>query len=327
MTQEARGAPGAGGGTGARPLFAAAALRRADGRVLLVRHAAAADGADRGGAGDRWTLPAEPVAADETAEQAVERLLRARLRVAPARMRFSDSIALPGAIANVFLCTAWGGGPQYAPSDYLDAAWAPPHAPGAIELAAGVREWLRALPADPGADPAAAAPDAAALAADLAAAGEALLAAYLAIDAPWRDVSLDGDWAPIDLLAHCATVEAYYAAEARRLIAAPGHTWRGFNPDQEAAGRAGRARPADDRAERARLKALREETLAWLETLGPDELGAWGDHAGRGAVRVGERIARIADHDRAHAAQLAKMLRASQADPGGEEERDAAADR
>ena len=122
---------------------------------------------------------------------------------------------------------------------------------------------------------------------------DALRAAYLALDEPWRDVSLDGAWAPVDLLAHCATVEAYYASEARELLETPGHTWRPFNPAQGAAERAGRARPASDRAELERLDALRAETLAWLETLGQGELDAYGDHADRGAVRVGDRIARI----------------------------------
>ncbi len=55
-----------------RPLVAAIALRRRDGRVLLVRHA---DG-DRSGAGQRWTLPSEPVRDDEVVEQAMARLLR-----------------------------------------------------------------------------------------------------------------------------------------------------------------------------------------------------------------------------------------------------------
>ena len=69
-------------------------------------------------------------------------------------------------------------------------------------------------------------------------------------------------------------------------------------------------------------------TLAWLETLGQDELDAYGDHADRGAVRVGDRIARIVAHDKAHTQQLAKMLAASQADPDEDEEaNDAPADR
>ncbi len=298
----------------AKPLVASAALRRSDGRVLLVRHARE----ERSGAGSRWTLPSEPVADDETAEQALARLLADRLRLAPDRREFNDSLALPAAIANVFICSSWRGDPQYAPADFLDAAWAPPGTAPGIDLVEGVREWLRGLPADGGALPKSASVED--LTAELITARDALRAAYLALDEPWRDVSLDGEWAPVDLLTHCATVEAYYASEARELLETPGHTWRPFNPAQGEAERAGRARPASDRAEVERLDVLRAETLAWIEELTQDELDAYGDHADRGAVRVGDRIARIAAHDRAHTQQLAKMLAASQADPDDDEE-------
>lgn len=297
-----------------KPLVVSAALRRDDGRVLLVQHARE----ERSGAGARWSLPSEPVADDETAEQALARLLGERLRLAPARTEFSDSIALPLAVANVFLCTSWSGEPQYALADFADAAWAHPGGAPGIDIVEGVRNWLRDLPAEASAHVRSA--TAGELTAALIEARDALRAAYLALDEPWRDVSLDGDWAPVDLLTHCATVEAYYAAEARELLETPGHTWRPFNPAQGAAERAGRVRPASDRAEIERLDALRAETLAWLGTLGQDELDAYGNHADRGAVRVGDRIARIAAHDRAHTQQLAKMLTASQADPDEEEE-------
>ncbi|MYE47598.1 MAG: NUDIX domain-containing protein [Chloroflexi bacterium] len=305
-----------------KPLVASAALRRGDGRVLLVRHARE----ERSGAGSRWTLPSEPVADDETAEQALARLLGNRLHLTPARTEFSDSIALPSAIANVFVCSSWSGDPQYAPADFIDAAWAPPGSAPGIDLVEGVREWLSSLPADGGAVPKSASAED--LTAELIVARDALRAAYLALDEPWRDVSLDGEWAPIDLLTHCATVEAYYASEARELLETPGHTWRPFNPAQGEAERAGRPRPASDREELERLDTLRAETLAWLEGLEQDQLDAYGDHADRGAVRVGDRVARIAAHDRAHTQQLEQMLAASQADPDDDEEADdAPADR
>ena len=155
------------------------------------------------------------------------------------------------------------------------------------------------------------------LVAELEAARGALSAAYERFDEAWLDVSLDGDWAPVDLLAHCATVEAYYASEARRLAEEPGHTWRGFNPDQSAAERTGQPRP-EDRPAQARLLAIRADTLAWVEGLEPDDLAAYGNHAERGAVRVGERIQKIATHDREHTEQLAAMLAATEDDPDEE---------
>ena len=354
------------------PLVAAVALRRADGRVLLVRHAAAEAA---GATGGRWTLPAEPVADDEVVEAALARLLGERLHVrsnASQAPEFSESVGLPGAIANVFTCTEWSGEPQYAASDFADAAWAVPHSPGGVDLAEGVRDWLASAfpaaaapesppPARPAARPAAGSRRASAAKAPsprarpaaagqpapsgqtapakwamtveelteaLQAARAELTAAYAALDEAWRDVTLDGAWAPSDLLAHCATVEAYFAAEARRLLEEPGHTWRPYNVEQAAAERAGRPRP-DDLAERARLEAVRAETLAWLEGLAADDLAAYGNHEQRGAVRVGERIEGIARHDREHAEQLAKMLAASEADPDDDRDgdEDAAADR
>ena len=126
----------------AKPLVAAAALRRSDGRVLLVQHASE----ERSGAGRRWSLPSEPVADDETAEQALARLLNDRLHLTPDRAEFNDSIALPDAIANVFLCSSWSGDPQYAPADFLDAAWAPPGGAAGIDVVEGVRAGCRACP-------------------------------------------------------------------------------------------------------------------------------------------------------------------------------------
>ena len=118
------------------PIVAAVALRRTDGRVLLVRHT---DTAHPGAAEGRWTLPAEPVADDEVVETALARLLEQRLHLASDQVEFSESVGLPGAIANVFACAQWTGDPAYSADDYADAAWAAPHAPGAVDLVEGVR--------------------------------------------------------------------------------------------------------------------------------------------------------------------------------------------
>lgn len=331
------------------PIVAAVALRRGDGRVLLVRHT---DAGHPGAAEGRWTLPAEPVADDEVVETALARLLGERLHLASDAAEFSESVGLPGAIANVFTCTEWSGDPAYSADDYADAAWAAPHAPGGVDLAEGVRAYLAgAFPApeparaDTPRAPAPAAPAVPAvsmphtgepknlvrreaapaappavwsmtpddLVAELEEARETLTSAYARFDEAWLDVTLDGGWAPVDLLDHCATVEAYYVSESRRLAEEPGHTWRPFNPDQSAAGRTGRPRP-EDRATQARLAAVRADTLAWVESLDAEDLAAYGNHAERGAVRIGERVQLIAGHDRAHAGQLAAMLAATEAD-------------
>ena len=121
------------------PIVAAVALRRADGRVLLVRHT---DATHPGAAEGRWTLPAEPVADDEVVETALARLLQRRLHLASDATEFSESVGLPGAIANVFTCAEWSGDPAYSADDYADAAWAAPHAPGGVDLPESVRTYL-----------------------------------------------------------------------------------------------------------------------------------------------------------------------------------------
>lgn len=349
------------------PIVAAVALRRADGRVLLVRHA---DESHPGAVEGRWTLPAEPVADDEVVETALARLLEERLHLASDHVEFSESVGLPGAIANVFACAEWSGDPAYSADDYADAAWAAPHAPGRVDLIESVRTYLAsAFPAPApraparlqtradtpqtaargdtpqtaarGDTPAPAVPAVAMphsaepknlirseaapappavwsmttgdLLDELEEAREALTVAYERFDEAWLDVTLDGEWAPVDLLAHCATVEAYYAAESRRLAEQPGYTWQGFNPDQSEAEHAGLPRP-EDHAVRARLQAIRADTLAWIETLDDQALAAYGNHAERGAVRIGERVEQIARHDREHTEQLAAMLAATEAD-------------
>ena len=54
------------------------------------------------------------------------------------------------------------------------------------------------------------------------------------------------------------------------------------------------------------------------EALDSEDLAAYGNHAERAAVRIGERIQQIANHDRAHTEQLAAMLAATEDDTDDE---------
>lgn len=307
-----------------KTLVAAAALRRRDGRVLLVRHS---DG-EQSGFGTNWTLPYEPVNDDEVVEQAIARLLRERLHLASKRIEFSSSIALPNAIANIFLCTAWTGEPQYSDSDFLDAAWASPGETGSIDIVAGVRSWLEELPSEGNNLISRSSMSIEELVSEITSSRKALLAAYFELDEIWRDVSLDEEWAPIDLITHCASVEAYYISETRKLTETPGHTWRPFNASQAEIERLHRFRPKSDGAELARLDAIRTDTIMWIELLEQEQLDSFGNHPERGAVRIGDQISKIVSHDQAHTKQLAKMLVASQTDPAQDEDKnDASANR
>jgi ADP-ribose pyrophosphatase YjhB (NUDIX family) len=308
---------------------AAALLTRKDGRVLLVRHRD-----DDGAFAGRWSLPMEVVAPHELVEEALERGLRERLHVEPGPYEFAETLYLVGeggarVVVNAFACTGWSGEPHFGGRDYADAAWVGPAEfaaalagdPEAGSPALGeallpeLRAWLaQELGAGPAGDQRlsldAAPRSAEALAMELTEARTALLAAFEALTASERARPLDGGWTPLDVLVHAGSVEAYYAAEARRLLEMPGHAWRAFNEGQWEAEQRSRA-PLDEAEARARLARARAETEAWLRPLDETQLGAYGLHAERGAVTIANRIAKIATHDREHAAQLGTMAAAA----------------
>ena len=274
-------------------LAVAALLRRTDGRILAVR---AAQGPHAG----RWSLPLRAVATYELAEDAVTALVRDQLHLQPGAVAFADTLTLSSAgievVANVFECTGWRGEPQYRASDFADAVWVDPAGPGAIDLVAEVRGLFAATDAGEDGWPAR---DPAALLAVLDEARTALLAAAAAAD----DAAADAAAAAADLLASAAGFEAYVTAETRRLLHIPGHTWRPFNSDQATADRRARPRPAPSDARQA-LASARMETSLWVRSLTSEQLMAFGNHASRGAVRLGELLLESADHDRAIALRI-----------------------
>ena len=293
--------------------------------MLLVRHRS-----DDSQFAGLWSLPMEAVGEEEVAEEALERVLRDRLHVGPGASEFAETLSVGGAgdaryIVNVFTCTGWGGEPRFSERHYEDAAWVHPARCRELELVPELRSWLlRAF------DNTAPAADPASLTAALEEARDALLAAYDAIPQQSREQPLLGERSPLDLLAQAASSEAYYAAESRRLLETPGHSWQPFNEAQWEDDRS--MRPPEAEAEvRARLDRVREATLSWLPTLTGKQLAAYGNHPQRGAVTVGDRIEKIARCDREHVTRLEQMLGATRARPGPDGgaigEQDVAADR
>ena len=302
-------------------IAAAALLARDDGRVLLVQHPPA-----HAQFAGLWSLPMHVVPDGEVMEDAVERLLREVLHVAPGPFEFTETVYVAAAggeryIVNVFTCGGWEGEPRYSDDDYSDAAWTEPAAPGALDIVPDVRTWLVGAFSAAGEGGEA---DAQSIAARLAESRRELLAAYQSIAEPLRERPFDGSWSPLDLLAHVAAVEAYYGAETRRLLT-PGHTWRPFNDAQWEDDYRSRS-PETEVVALARLEAMRGRTDAWLAGLTPDELATYGNHAERGVVTIAERLGTIAGHERAHAEQLRKMRDAARVAEAGEG-RNAAADR
>ncbi|PKB56487.1 MAG: hypothetical protein BZY69_01510 [SAR202 cluster bacterium Casp-Chloro-G1] len=276
-------------------------MRRDDGRVLLLRHL------DAGPFAGRWSLPITGVADDETAEEALGRVLREHVHVEPGPFDFEDTLYVSGEggsrfIVNAFLCRAWRGEPRFNAKHYADAVWAHPATPSVgSELLPEVAAWLaRTLGA-------AEHPQTAnAIGTLLNETRGALLAAFESVPEAAREEQLTDGWSPLDILAHIADVETYYLAETDRLLRIAGHTWRGFNDAQWHD--LYRARPVDDlETVRQRLDAARERTRFWLASLEDDQLTQYGNHHERGAVRIGDRIAKISRHEHEHTEQLLAM--------------------
>lgn len=284
------------------PLLASAAvMRRPDGRVLLLQHLA--DGPFAG----QWSLPIAGVGDDETAEDALGRVLRDHVHVQPGPFDFEDTIYVNGLggtrfIVNAFLCHAWQGEPRFNAKHYADAVWAHPATPSvASELLPEVAEWLARTLGE------AEHPQTVeALAERLNETRGALLAAFESVPERARYEAGDDGWCAVDVLAHAADVETYYRAETDRLLRTPGHTWRGFNDAQWTD--VHRTRPADDvETVRQRLEAARERTRFWLASLDDSQLEQYGNHHERGAVRISDRVEKIARHEHEHAEQLSAM--------------------
>lgn len=305
-------------------LLSIAVMLREDRKALFVRHA-------RGPFGGRWSLPLVGVADAETAEDAIERLMSEMLHVQPGPYEFLDTLYLTGAggerfIANGFTCIDWEGTPRFPAEVFDDAIWAPPSEAAGLELLPEMRDWLNTtFPAD-GGTPEVAVYDSEALLATLADARGEFLAAFDAIPVAQRAAALDeGGWSALDVLAHTADVEAYYRSEVVRCLDEPGRLWRQFNDDEWYD--IHRLRPAEDEAAlRARLEAVRADTRTWLTYQPPEGLAAYFNHPERGVVVAGERIEKIASHDRQHAVQLRQMaqaaaLQAAADDLAGQEDR------
>ncbi len=277
-------------------------LVRGDGQMLLTHHAL-------GPFAGAWTMPFVGVANQETAEDALARLLREMLGVEPGPFEFLDTLYLEGDegerfVLNAFTCVDWQGEPTLRGGLYDRAVWAPPSEAGTLELVPEVRDWLLASSAAEG-RPTAPTFDAAALERALADARGGVLAAFDVLAVSQRQTPLDGGWSPLDVMAHVADVEAYYVNEARRCLTEPGRAFRRFNDKQWADQHHSRPREAEV-AVRARMQTVRGVTLAWLREAGVT-LDAYLEHETRGLGQIGERIQGIASHDRTHIGQLQKM--------------------
>lgn len=282
-------------------LASAGILVRADGQMLLAKHAA-------GPFAGRWSMPLVGVAPSETAEEALGRMLRDVLHVQPGPVEFLDTIAAEGSdgshfVLNAFTCIDWQGEPALgrAPGPYAEAVWARPVEVGVLDLVPEVRDWIAASAAATG-RPATRTFGATGIGRALSDARGDLIAAYDAIPVAARREHFDGVIA-LDLLAQAADEEVYALNETRRCLDVPGRIWRPFNEAQWGDLVAPRADDSEG-AVRARLQAARGATHAWLTATNADALGAWVNHETRGLVQAGACIEAIGERDREAAARL-----------------------
>lgn len=270
-------------------------VRREDGAVLLVR----APG------GDAWSLPCRAVPEDETAEDAALRLLREGLQLRVGAILFATTLSIADAATdlavNVFDAIGWDGEPRYRDEEFADAGWLQPARLGNVDVLPEVAAWLRSEIVQPPSEA-----DRAAIAAELVEARRALLAAFDAIAPRARATTLDGAWAPCDVLEHATAVERYELAEALRLAEEPGGAWWPWNERQGELARAQHPRPDPDEA-RARGDASHTETLRALQWLPPEQLAVRGTDPAGSTVLLEARLRAIAAHDLEHAAQLRAM--------------------
>ncbi|MEZ4553194.1 MAG: DinB family protein [Dehalococcoidia bacterium] len=273
-------------------------IRRPDDAVLLVRPAA-------GLAGGIWSLPMAQMPEQSTAEATAAQVVRDGLRMQPGWFQFAETLSIRRdsieVVINVFDAVGWSGEPRYAERDYEDAAWVFVEALDGVDVIPEVAAWLRG---DDAPVPDDVQPER--LAGMLVQARGEVISAYSSIAPRDRERPLDGDWAPVDVLAHLASAEAYYLREARQLGSSGAHPWRPFNAEQWDADRLYRARPMDAEVV-ARLHQVQADTLKTIGGMVEAELAHYGSRGFGGAVRVGEALLAIADHDLEHAAQLTKM--------------------
>ncbi len=281
-------------------------LVRKDGRVLMVRHPS-------GPFAGRYSMPIIGVADHETAEDALERLLRDMLHVEPGTYEFLDTLYLNGSggerfIGNAFTCIDWQGELRYTRELFDDAVWLAPEDPGELALLPEVREFFRTAAQDQTGvfAPAVAASE---LLAEITEAREGLLAAFDAVPEALRAEILDEaeGLSPLDVLACAADVEAYEVAELRRCLSTPTRVWTPFNLAQWG-DLLLRLPPMTEAAVRERLDAVRAETQDWLRLAGTDVIDAYVNRADGSVGRVGGHVAALATGDRARTDQLQRML-------------------
>ena len=285
------------------PLLAAAvALRRQDGKVLLLKHK------NLFPFPKKWSFPVTIVSESETAEDAIERVLRDHVHIRAPDITFVDTIYVTGFddtnfVLNIFFCEHWDGEPQYDPQNYDDAIWyTPGNSDDRYQVISEINTWMASsLPSEEYSKVDSHTLES--LKKLLIDSRNQLLKNFQSFSDELKYVQLSNGLSPIDTFIHVSDLEIYYVSEIDRIITIPGHSWQNFNGDQwlitYRTGGSFNSTMAHNR-----LRIAREKTMKWLGNLSQSQLDQYGNHAERGIVVVGEQIAAISQHDLFHANQL-----------------------
>lgn len=115
-----------------------------------------------------------------------------------------------------------------------------------------------------------------------------------------------GKWSVAEILAHLADTELVSGYRIRMILGAPGTPIPAF--DQDAWAAAMRYEKRDTRKSFARFCALRENNLALLKSLAPEQWEHCGIHAERGKETVAHIARMMAGHDINHLGQIELIL-------------------
>ena len=115
-----------------------------------------------------------------------------------------------------------------------------------------------------------------------------------------------GKWSVAEILAHLADTELVSGYRIRSILGAPGTPIPAFDQDIWAA--AMRYEKRDARKSLGRFSALRENNLALLKSLAPEQWEHHGMHAERGKETIAHIARMMAGHDLNHLSQIERIL-------------------
>lgn len=116
----------------------------------------------------------------------------------------------------------------------------------------------------------------------------------------------EGSWAAVEVLCHLRDIGEAFLTRIRAILAADGQRFFAVDPERWAAERQYQRNDAGEAL--AAFRRWREETLALLCTLAPQQWERRGIHAARGPMTIVDLVALLASEDDNHLDQLRRAL-------------------